>query len=145
MAEKEFTATGKAAHHGRNVKRFREMWGWKQDALAARLGPEWTQKKVSQLEATEAIDGDLLAAISKALNVTTDVLRNFSEEAASVFFSDFRDTSTANGIVNQYNCTFNALDKYVEAVGKIESLYEALLKSEREKITILERFLEKKA
>jgi len=141
MAENESTVTGKAAHHGRNVKRFREMWGWKQDGLAARLGPEWTQKKVSQLEATETIEAGLLAEIGKALNVSTDVLKNFTKEAASNFFSDFQ--STASAAVN-YNCTFNPMEKYIEAVGKIEALYEALLKSEREKIVMLERLLEKK-
>lgn len=142
MAENELTATGKAAHHGRNVKRFREMWGWKQDGLAARLGPDWTQKKVSQLEATETIEAGLLAEVGKALNVSLDVLKNFTEEAASNFFSDFRDS--ASGIVNNYHCTFNPMDKYVEAVGKIEKLYEELLKSEREKIALLERLVEKK-
>ncbi|WP_221408808.1 helix-turn-helix domain-containing protein [Chryseolinea serpens] len=34
----------KPVHHGRNIKRFREMFGLKQDGLAARLGPDWTQK-----------------------------------------------------------------------------------------------------
>jgi hypothetical protein len=37
--------TGKAIHQGRNVKRFREMLGLKQDALAFELGDDWSQKK----------------------------------------------------------------------------------------------------
>jgi DNA-binding XRE family transcriptional regulator len=32
-------------HEGRNVKRFREMLGIKQESLAAELGEDWTQKK----------------------------------------------------------------------------------------------------
>jgi len=32
-------------HEGRNVKRFREMLGIKQEVLAADLGQDWTQKK----------------------------------------------------------------------------------------------------
>lgn len=31
-------------HEGRNVKRFREMMGLKQEALAEKLGDDWTQK-----------------------------------------------------------------------------------------------------
>ncbi|MGN6437566.1 MAG: hypothetical protein ACTHMM_13585 [Agriterribacter sp.] len=37
-------------HEGRNVKRFREMRGLKQEALADMLGDDWSQKKISQLE-----------------------------------------------------------------------------------------------
>ena len=37
-------------HQGRNVKRFREMLGIKQEALAFDLGEEWNQKKISLLE-----------------------------------------------------------------------------------------------
>lgn len=36
-------------HQGRNVKRFREMLGIKQDALAFDLGEDWNQKKISLL------------------------------------------------------------------------------------------------
>ncbi len=32
-------------HQGRNVKRFREMLGIKQEALALELGDDWNQKK----------------------------------------------------------------------------------------------------
>mgnify|MGYP001551983140 CR=1 FL=1 len=42
-------------HEGRNIKRFREMLGIKQEALAAGLGEDWTQKKVSLLEQKETI------------------------------------------------------------------------------------------
>lgn len=37
-------------HEGRNIKRFMEILGMKQEALAFELGEDWTQKKVSQLE-----------------------------------------------------------------------------------------------
>jgi len=33
-------------HEGRNVKRFREMLGIKQEALAFELGDEWNQKSL---------------------------------------------------------------------------------------------------
>jgi hypothetical protein len=31
-------------HHGRNIKRFRELFGINQDSLAFDLGPDWSQK-----------------------------------------------------------------------------------------------------
>lgn len=37
-------------HQGRNIKRFREMLGIKQEVLAFDLGDHWTQKKISLLE-----------------------------------------------------------------------------------------------
>ena len=46
----------KQIHEGRNVKRFREMLGIKQDALAADLGNDWNQQKISLLEQKETIE-----------------------------------------------------------------------------------------
>ena len=50
-------------HQGRNVKRFREMFGIKQEALAIALGDDWNQKKISLLEQTETIEDDLLEQV----------------------------------------------------------------------------------
>lgn len=47
-------------HQGKNVKRFREMLGIRQEALALDLGEEWNQKKVSLLEQKEVIDDSVL-------------------------------------------------------------------------------------
>jgi hypothetical protein len=47
-------------HHGRNIKRFREMMGIKQEALAFELGEDWSQKKISLLEQKEEIEEILL-------------------------------------------------------------------------------------
>jgi len=43
--------------------------------------------------------------------------------------------------LNYYNCHFNPIDKWVEAMEENKKLYEALLKSEREKIALLEKVL----
>jgi len=133
----------KPVHHGRNIKRFREMFGLKQDGLAARLGPDWTQKKVSQLEASELVEAKLLAQIAEALRVPVEAIENFTEEGASTYFNSFYDSSATSAHFN-YQCTINPLDKYFEMVEKNEKLYDALLKAEREKIALLERLLEKK-
>jgi len=72
----------KKVHEGRNVKRFREMLGIKQDALAANLGDDWNQQKVSLLEQKETIDPALLQQISSALKIPAEAIQNFDEEQA---------------------------------------------------------------
>jgi transcriptional regulator with XRE-family HTH domain len=47
-------------HEGRNIKRFREMLGMKQEALAVELGEYWTQSKISHLEGKEPVDAAIL-------------------------------------------------------------------------------------
>lgn len=130
-------------HEGRNVKRFREMMGIKQEGLAASLGEEWSQKKISVLESKEKIEDALLAEIAKILNVPEEAIRNFDEERAvniiSNNFSDFKDNATANVPFNYYP-TFNPLDKLMETVEELkklhaekEALYERLLKAQENK------------
>ena len=49
--------------------------------------------------------------------------------------------TAVNGGNQNYNCTFNPLDKLMELVEKNERLYEEVLKVEREKNALLERML----
>jgi transcriptional regulator with XRE-family HTH domain len=131
--------TEKTIHEGRNVKRIREILGIKQDALAAELG--LSQQAISALEQKEALDKDMLEKVAKALKVPSDAIKNFSEEAVVNNIScNFHDSPNSASVI--YN--FNPLDKYIEQVEENKKLYEALLKSEREKIALLEKMLEKK-
>lgn len=61
-------------HEGRNIKRFREMLGIKQDALAAELGEDWTQKKISLLEQKETVEPEILEQVAKALKVSPEAI-----------------------------------------------------------------------
>ncbi|WP_315820988.1 helix-turn-helix transcriptional regulator [Paraflavitalea speifideaquila] len=137
-------------HHGRNIKRFREMLDMKQEALAIELGGDWTQRRVSLLEQKEIVEPEILAEIAKALKVPVEAIKNFNEEAAIVNIQanyEGSNTHAANviaGTGNYHNCTFNPMDKYVEAIEENKKLYEALLKSEREKIALLEKILSDK-
>lgn len=128
--------TEKTIHEGRNVKRIREILGIKQDALAMELG--LSQQAVSALEQKEALDKDMIEKIAKVMKVTPESIKTFSEESVVNIISNTftsHDTSTMNAV--NYYPTFNALEKMIE-------LYDALLKSEREKIVLLEKMLEKK-
>lgn len=126
----------KTIHQGRNVKRFREMLGMKQEALALELGDDWNQRKISLLEQKEEIEDPLLKQIADVLKVPAEAIKNFDEEAAiNVIGNSYHDNSTSN--VN-YHCTFNPIDKIVE-------LYEKLVASEKEKVELLQKLLEKGA
>ncbi len=119
----------KTINQGRNIKRFREMLGIKQDALAHSLGDDWNQQKISLLEQKEAIDNDLLEQISVALKVPVDAIKNFDEEQVvnivTNTFTDFKDQAVASPVGMNYHCNFNPLDKVVE-------LYEALVKKKKQ-------------
>ena len=126
-------------HQGRNIKRFREMLGLKQEGLAYELGEDWNQKRVSLLEAKEVVDDALLEQVAKVLKVPAEAFKNFSEEAAiniiSNTFQDFKDNAMASTM--NYHCTFNPIDKIVE-------LYEALVRTEREKNELLQRIVDER-
>ncbi len=106
----------KSIHEGRNVKRFRELMGMKQEALAYELGDDWNQKKISLLEAKETIEPGLLEEVAKVLKVPVEAIKNFDEVGAVTYFNTFNDNSLSNG---SFQCqsirTFNPVDKWVEA------------------------------
>ncbi|WP_073227837.1 helix-turn-helix domain-containing protein [Pedobacter caeni] len=143
------------AHQGRNVKRFREMLGIRQEALADQLGPEWSQKRISLIEAREVVDPELLNSIAELLKVPVKVLENFDEQAAINYFNTFNHSTqhNGNGDVNHANTpNFDPFVALVEAMkelktvygenrelhSKNEALYEGLLNLEREKNAYLQ-------
>jgi transcriptional regulator with XRE-family HTH domain len=137
----------KRIHHGRNLKGIRNALDISQDQLAEKLGEAWNQQRISDLENKERIEDDLLDKVAKALEVPVDTIKNYSPEALVTYIQNNHSGANAStGQISQHQnaCTFNPLDKYVEVVEKNEKLYEALLKSEREKIALLERMLEGK-
>ncbi|MEH6706235.1 MAG: helix-turn-helix transcriptional regulator [Galbibacter orientalis] len=137
------TAT-KPNHIGRKISRIRELRGMKQEALAMELGI--SQQSISLIEQSEAIEDEKLEEVAKALGVTKEAIENFSEELAINYFNTFNDNSFSNsqGTFHPNNCTFNPLDKLVEAYEENKKLYERLLEAEKEKITYLEQLLNKK-
>lgn len=126
-------------HHGKNVARFRQMLGIKQEALAALLNDDWTQVNISRLEAKEEIDDALLSQIAAALKIPVEAIKHFDEEAAIVNIQNNYENSYNSGANQVYKCDINPLEKYIEAVDKIEKLYGELLKAKEEQIKLLER------
>jgi transcriptional regulator with XRE-family HTH domain len=127
-------------HHGRNIKRIREIQGIKQEALAIELGNDWNQKKISLLESKEVVDDEILGEVAKALKVPVDAIKNFDEQTAVNFVANtFTDNATFYGY--NYYPTFNPLEKLIQAYEENKKLYERLLQTEREKLELLERML----
>ena len=134
------TATTKKIHEGRNVKRFREMLGIKQDALAADLGDDWNQQKVSLLEQKETIDPALLQQISSALKIPAEAIQNFDEEQAIYNIScNFSD----NAMLNNYP-TFHPIEELKKLHEEKIALYERMLKEKDEMMERLEKLIERK-
>jgi len=131
--------TEKKVHQGRNIKRFREMLGIKQEVLAYELGEDWSQKKISILEQKELIENDILNQVAKILKVPVEAIENFDEDSAiNIIANTFHDSAVANtftdGSQANFNCSFNPLDKMVE-------LYERMLEQQKEMIEKLEKLI----
>ncbi len=136
------TATPKNIHQGRNVKRFREMMGLKQDALAYELGYDWNQQKVSLLEQKETIETDILAQVAAILKVPVEAFQNFDEEqAVNIISNTFNDNAMLNAI--NHNPTFHPIDKLVQLHEEKIALYERMLKEKEDMMARLERLIER--
>ena len=132
----------KKIHEGRNVKRFREMLGIKQEALAYELGDDWNQKKISVLEQKETIDTPLLRQISDALKIPVEAFQNFDEEqAVNIIANTF---SLDNGsIFNAHNTNpvFNPVDAVLKMHEEKMALYERMLKEKDEMMAELKKLI----
>ena len=126
-------------HIGRKISRIRELRGMKQETLAEELGI--SQQAVSNIENSEKVDDLKLEEIAKALGVTKEAIENFSDESVINYFNNFYDNSFTNsqGTFHPNNCTFNPLDKLVEAYEENKKLYERLLQAEKDKVAYLEK------
>ena len=128
------TTEAKPKHIGRNISRIRELRGMKQEALAIAIGV--SQQYVSSIEGSEMVDDEKLAKIAEVLGVSAESIKNFSEEAVlNIMGNTLHDSSFING--NNYNCTFNPIDKIVE-------LYERLVQAEKDKVEYLEKLMKGK-
>jgi transcriptional regulator with XRE-family HTH domain len=138
-----YTATpDRKVHEGRNVKRFREMLGIKQDALAYELGEDWNQKKVSLLEQKESIEPALLQQISNVLKIPIEAFQNFDEEqAVNVIANTFTNSDNAIGfVINNYN----PIEKIIQFHEEKIALYERMLREKDEMMARLEKLIERK-
>ncbi|MEN2399122.1 XRE family transcriptional regulator [Flavobacterium sp. MC2016-06] len=129
-------------HQGRNVKRFREMLGIKQEALAYDLGNDWNQKKISILEQKDVIEDNLLKQISNSLKIPVEAFQNFDEEqAVNIISNTFDNGSILYGYQRNDNCTFHPIDQLLKLHEEKIALYERMLKEKDEMMARLEKLI----
>jgi transcriptional regulator with XRE-family HTH domain len=134
----------KPNHIGRKISRIRELRDMKQEALAQALGI--SQQTISAIENSETVEEERLVEVAKALGVTVDAIKNFSDEAAINYFNTFNEavSDSSFGSIHNNKCTFNPLDKLLESFEENKKLYERLLQAEKDKIEYLEQLLKGK-
>jgi transcriptional regulator with XRE-family HTH domain len=120
-------------HIGRKISRIRELRGIKQETLASEMGV--SQQTVSRMEQSEIVEEDLLNQVAKILGVTTEGIKNFTEDAVINYFNTFNDNSANNGAFYAHTFNFNPIEKWIEVVEENKKLHN-------EKVALLERLLE---
>jgi transcriptional regulator with XRE-family HTH domain len=129
-------------HQGRNIKRFREMLGIKQEVLAFQLGDDWSQKKISLLEQKEEVEANLLSQIAEVLKLPVEAFQNFDEEqAVNIIANTFENCNQPASIFN--NSPVNPLEQIIKLHEEKIALYERMLKEKDEMMERLERLITK--
>jgi len=128
-------------HHGRNIRRMRDLLGIKQEAIAKEL--DISQQSVSEMEQKVIIDDETLEKVAKVLNVPVNALKYMTDESTINYFNTFNHTvdNSAFGTSNNINYSFNPIEKINELHEENKSLYERMLKVEQERSTSLERII----
>lgn len=124
----------KVLHIGQKIERIRVFRGIKQEYLALKLGV--SQQTVSKIEQQADIEEELLNQIAEVLGVTPEVIKNFDEERVTYNINNMNDI---HDIEIKDNASSNFINQQFNPVEKIIELYERLLESEREKLSILDR------
>ncbi len=122
-------------HIGRKISKIRELRGMKQETLATELGI--SQQAISKIEQSAEVEDIALNKIAVALGITSEAIKNFTEESIFNYFNTFNDNSGAGAWSTNGTFNFNPIDKLVEVFEENKKLYEQLLQSEREKIELL--------
>lgn len=133
-------STATKNHIGRKISRIRELRDMKQNVLAEALGV--SQQTISNIENSEDIEPETLIKIAEVLGVTPEAIENFSEEAVFNIIGNTYHVDNSSAV--NYGCTFNPLDKLMEAYEENKKLYERLVQSEKEKNAYLEKMLNDK-
>ncbi len=137
------TTSNPKIHEGRNVKRFREMLGIKQDVLAFELGSDWNQQRISTLEQREKIDSDILEQVAAILKIPVEAIRNFDEDQAiNIISNTFHDQAYLGNPHSSFK--INPIAEIRRLHGEKMELYERMLREKDEMIERLERLIEGK-
>lgn len=139
---KSFFKMSKTIHQGRNIKRFREMLGVKQETLAFELGTDWSQEKISLLEQKEIIEEDILRQFGEILQLPVEAFTNFDEEqAVNIISNTFKKDAFIANTGSNFN--FNPIDELIKLHEEKIALYERMLKEKDDMMLRLEMLIKK--
>jgi len=125
-----------STHIGRKISRIRELCGIKQETLASEMGV--SQQTVSRMEQAETIEDEVLEKVAGVLGVSSEAIKNYSDEAVIYNIQNNYEGSSVNSSpVVANHCSFNPLDKLMEVIEENKKLYERLLQAEKEKNDLL--------
>ena len=143
--ETEDIKTGNV-HQGANVRKFRQLIGMKQEALADLLGIN--QQSVSRIEQKRVIEEDLLVKIANILHISPEIIQKLEENPTSIVIENntFQTGSSNVGVVEQQrdNIVNHPVDQLMELNKEQASLYERMLALEKEKNALLDKLLKEK-
>ncbi len=125
-------------HIGQNIRKMRELRGFKQEALGFELGI--SQKKVSHLEHQECVTEDVLLQIANILQVSPQVIKQFTEEAFINYCENISNPPVEATEIDTHNDPSLHASPFIPH-DKIFELYERLLQAEREKLAYVEKFM----
>ncbi|MBD3903338.1 helix-turn-helix transcriptional regulator [Chryseobacterium sp. Ch-15] len=120
---------------GRKIERVRKLRGWTQSDLAEKLGV--SKQAISKLEQAENIGDEKLNDVAKALGVTFEGLRDFTEEKVLYNTNNFYENCgvTASNIVANVETINNPLKETIEMFERqLEAARKDLLEIVKNKI-----------
>ncbi|QRR03770.1 helix-turn-helix domain-containing protein [Dyadobacter sandarakinus] len=139
------TTSNPKIHEGRNLKRFREMLGIKQDAFAFELGEDWNQQKVSLLEQKEKIDANILDQVAAVLKIPAAAIQQFEEEKAiNIITNTFNNHDQSNGMNIYPTINQHPVDRIIQFHEEKIALYERMLREKDEMMLMLKELIERK-
>lgn len=120
---------------GRKIEKVRRLCGITQTELGSILGI--SKQAVSKMEQASQMDDERLHIIAKALNFTTDAIKNFNEGAA---FNIIANTYYNHASSVKYE--FNPIEKIMQLYDEKIALYERMLK---EKNDLIEKLMQQQS
>lgn len=114
------------------------MLGWKQEAMADRLGRGWSQKRISLLENKEEIDIEIIRQISEILDVPEELLKNATRSMLKKLLQSTREKLSIKAF-NVAESTKSALEFELYTMSKLKEGVNILVDCQRYLATLFDR------
>lgn len=126
----------KKPHMGHNLQRVREILGMKQDTMGAMTKSQYKQQTVSKWEQEETIPDNILDEFAEVLGVTSEFIKNFTEEKAVYNIQNnhniYNDNSQDQSHQQHYQPTINN-----DSIDKVVEIFEKFIASDKERLDLI--------